>query len=118
MSVSIALEGPSCAGKTTLGRELVAEFSGVEVAYLPEYSDYVGGGRFLPAPMPSSLADEERSLEEFLRIEGDRTRDSRMSSADLVLIDRSVHTLLAHCRALEKMTGVGYAALAERVVAR
>ncbi len=35
---------------------------------------------------------------------------------DLVLIDRSVHTLLAHCHALTQRTGADFATAADRVV--
>jgi len=113
---SIALEGPCLAGKTTLGCGLISELSGMTVAYVKDYSDHVGGGRFLPPPVPSSLSEEERTLGTFLLIEADRTKDIRTSVSDLVLIDRSVHTLLAHSHALELMTGVAYGTLALQVL--
>ncbi len=113
---SVALEGPCCAGKTTLGRGLIDDFTGLTVAYVNDYSDHVGGGRFLPPPVPSSLIEEERTLGAFLLIEAERTKHLGSSSSDLILIDRSVHTLLAHCNALERMIGVAYGTLAQRVL--
>ncbi len=68
--------------------------------------------------MPASLAEEEESIGIFLRLEAERTRIQRASAVDLILIDRSVHTLLAHCHALEQLTGERYSALAERILRR
>lgn len=113
---SVALEGPSLAGKTTLGRGLIGDFSGLTVAYVNDYSDHVGGGRFLPPPVPSSVTEEERTLNAFLVIEAERTEHLRPLSSDLILIDRSVYTLLAHCNALERMTGVPYGTVAQRIL--
>lgn len=113
---SIALEGPCCAGKTTLGRGLVRELADVRVGYVRDYSDHVGGGRYLPSAMPDSLESEERALVELLKIEADRTARPLAASSDLLLIDRSVHTLLAHCHALERLTGLAYDDLARRVL--
>lgn len=111
----VALEGPCCAGKTTLGRGLLdGDLADLSVGFVRDYSEHVGGGRFLPPPVPSSLADEDRALGEFLRIEADRTAHLRSPLLGLVLIDRSVHTLLAHCRALSEGTDVDYERLARR----
>lgn len=116
-SRSVALEGPCCAGKTTLGHNLLGELSEIAATYVRDYSDFVGGGRFLPPPVPSSLAEEELSLNEFLRIEAARTEHAKSSPKDLILIDRSIHTLVAHCCGLKQKTGVDYINLAERVLA-
>jgi|SRR5215212_4587808 len=109
----VALEGPCCAGKTTLGRGLLSDgLSGLRVGFVRDFSEHAGGGRFLPPPVPKSLAEEDHALSEFLRIEADRTAHVWSSRSDLILIDRSVHTLLAHCHALGRMTGVDYLSLA------
>jgi hypothetical protein len=115
---TIALEGPVCAGKSTLGRCLVWDLGGLNIGYVDDYADHVGGGRFLPPPMPASLAEEERALGRLLAIEADRTAHVREPGGrwDLVILDRSVHTLLAHCHALTRMSGLDFSGLAERVV--
>ncbi|MBN1172925.1 MAG: hypothetical protein JXA67_12185 [Micromonosporaceae bacterium] len=113
--LSIALEGPCCAGKTTLGRGLTSLLS-ESIGYVQDYSDFVGGGRNLPPAVPDDLDSEERALRELLRIEADRTAGPLAAQPELLLIDRSVYTLLAHCHALEQMTGVPYGDLAHRML--
>ena len=112
--LKVGIEGPCCAGKTTLGHSLAQELSRLKIGYVKDYSDYVGGGKFLPPPLPSSIREEEKSLEIFLEIEDIRVRDirSRQSDLQIALIDRSIHCLLAHCRGLENIKGMGYGYLA------
>jgi len=100
-----ALEGPCCAGKTTLGHLLMRDLHGLTVAFAKCYADHVGGGRYLPRQETRSVPGRQRALRELLRVEADRL--ARLpSGGDLILADRSVHTLLAHSYALEQMTGV------------
>ncbi|MGH3770516.1 MAG: hypothetical protein ACRDRW_03815 [Pseudonocardiaceae bacterium] len=115
---TIAIEGPCCAGKTTLAHGLVEESSALSIEYVRDYSDHVGGGRFLPPPVPTSLAEEELILNRFLAIEADRTARIRTMTLepDLIIIDRSVHTLLAHCFALQRLLNDDYFGLARRVI--
>jgi thymidylate kinase len=87
-------------------------------AFVRDYSDHVGGGRRLPPPLPGSLDDEERALIRFLDIEAERTTAARAGQQRITLIDRSVHTLMAHCFAVELMTGVAYAKLANNILSR
>ena len=115
----VAIEGPCCAGKTTLGQALLGDLGrDHQVEYVRDYADWAGGGRHLPPPMPDTIAGEERALRQLLAIEVDRTAAARAASheLDLVLIDRSVHTLLAHCAALTALTGTDHAATADRIV--
>jgi thymidylate kinase len=114
--LSIAVEGPCCAGKTTLGRGLTDLLSEIQIGYVQDYSDFVGGGRNLPPAVPDSLEAEEQALRELLRIEADRTAAPLAANPQLLLIDRSVYTLLAHCHALDRMTGVPYDELAHRIL--
>jgi len=101
-----ALEGPCCAGKTTLGHLLLRNLHGLTVAFVECYADHAGGGRFLPRQEARSVAEREQALRELLRVE--ESRLARLpSGSDVVLADRSVHTLLAHSYALERMTGLG-----------
>lgn len=115
---TIAIEGPCCAGKTTLAHGLVEESFTLSITYVRDYSDHVGGGKFLPPPVPTSLTDEELILNQFLAIEDDRTAYARMTAleSDLIIIDRSVHTLLAHCFALRRLLNDDYFDLAQRVI--
>ena len=113
---SFALEGPCCAGKTTLGHGLIGALTGKDVAYVRDYSDFVGGGRFLPPPVPQSLTDEETALKEFLCIEAERIKLPLSLPREVIIIDRSIHTLIAHCVALERMTGVSYGTLAKHIL--
>jgi thymidylate kinase len=116
--VAVGIEGPCCGGKTTLGRGLIRDFAGHRVAYVKDYSDHVGGGRFLPPAVPNSVTDEEVALRRFLAIEHERAATARASGSqlDLVLIDRSVHTLLAHCVALTRATGLDHSTAAKRII--
>jgi thymidylate kinase len=115
---TIAIEGPCCAGKTTLAHSLVEESFALSIAYVRDYSDHVGGGRFLPPPVPTSPTEEELILNRFLEIESDRTAYVRMTAPEpgLIIIDRSVHTLLAHCFALRRLLNDDYFGLAQRVI--
>ena len=114
----VAIEGPCCAGKTTMGRGLAEALHTHPLASVVDYSDFVGGGRFLPPATPSSLDEEEAALREFLVIEEARTLQARTVTATngVILIDRSIHTLLAHCVALTKLTETDYFSLAQRVL--
>ena len=110
----VAIEGPCCAGKTTLANALVDALADLKVAYVPCFADHVGGGRFLPRPIPESLAEDSAALEALLAIEADRLATVRTGRFDLALLDRSVHTLLAHRFAIDQLTGLGcYASAAE-----
>ena len=101
-----ALEGPCCAGKTTLGHLLLRDLHGLTIAFAPCYADHAGGGRFLPRQEAHSVSEREQALRELLRLEAGRLA-LLPSGSDLILADRSVHTLLAHSYALEQLTGIG-----------
>jgi thymidylate kinase len=103
----VALEGPCCAGKTTLGRLLMADLNGLTAAFLPCYADHVGGGRFLPRQEAATVGEREQALRQLLAIEADRF--ARVpGGCEVVLEDRSVYTLLAHSYALQRITGTGF----------
>jgi thymidylate kinase len=114
----VAVEGPCCAGKTTLSRGLLAEMTDIVTAHVRCYADHVGGGRFLPRPVPQSPSEDQDSVATLLMIEADRTAEARASRSDVVLMDRSIHTLLAHRYALQQVTGLALLAPAQRVIAR
>jgi len=116
---TIGVEGPVCAGKTTLVLGLTRHLVGPTATCVPDYADHASGGRHLPPPVPRSIAEEEQALRVFLTIEAERTKRVRTPAKrwTVVLVDRTVHTLLAHCYALTRMTGLDHASLAERVLA-
>ncbi len=110
-----AFEGPCCAGKTTLARALLHSLPGLTVAFAECYADHVGGGRFLPRQEARSVEERELALHRLLAVEASRL--GRLpSGADLILADRSVHTLLAHSYALECQTGIGLLAPSQRLL--
>jgi len=112
----VAVEGPCCAGKTTLSRGLLRDLTGLTVAHVRCYSDHVGGGRFLPRPVPLSLDEDANGLRELIQIERDRTTSALSSTDVLILMDRGAHTLLAHRYALERVTGLACFEPAQRVL--
>jgi len=114
----VTIEGPCCAGKTTLGRTLVTVFDGFTVVRVPCYADHVGGGRFLPRPVPASVSEDAQALVALLAVEAERTAYAHAQPYDLALVDRSVYTLLAHRYALERRTGLGLSEPARQLLAR
>ena len=104
----IAFEGPSGAGKSTLVRNVAAAHSMAEIVVLPDYTVIAGGPEQLP-PAPAKTVEEELAALQFL-LNLDRVRWLRgineHPSVKLVLMDRSVHTFLAHRLAVEQLTGL------------
>jgi thymidylate kinase len=113
----VAVEGPCCAGKTTLSRGLLDRLTDVMVSHVRCFADHVGGGRFLPRPVPQSLREDYDAVEALLGIEADRVAHARATASDVVLMDRSIYTLLAHRYALQPVTGLNLLAPAQRVIA-
>ena len=111
----VALEGPCCAGKTTLGRLLARELRGLAVALVPCYADHAGGGRFLPRQEADSVAEREQALRQLLDVEAGRL--ARVPpGCDVILEDRSVHTLLAHSYTLQLKTGTDFLSPSQRLL--
>jgi len=111
----VALEGPCCAGKTTLGRLLMQELCELAVTFVPCYADHAGGGRFLPRQQADTVAEREQALRQLLLIEAGRLAQVPQA-CDVILEDRSVHTLLAHSYALQCRTGTGFLAPSARLL--
>jgi thymidylate kinase len=68
--------------------------------------------------VPESALEDHEAVGALLTVEADRVAGARAATTDLVLMDRSVHTLLAHRYALQRVTGLPCFAPAERVIAR
>lgn len=113
--VIIALEGPCCAGKTTLGHRLQQDLTDLRVALVPCFADHAGGGRFLPRQEAASVPEREQALRELLLIEAGRLA-AVPDGCDVLVEDRSVHTLLANSYALQRMTGTGFLAPSVRLL--
>ena len=111
----VALEGPCCAGKTTLGRLLVRELRDLAVAFVSCYADHAGGGRFLPRLEADTVAEREQALRQLLLIEAGRLA-CVPQGCDVVLEDRSVHTLLANSYVLQRKTGTRFLAPSQRLL--
>lgn len=113
--LTVALEGPCCAGKTTLSRLLVTELRGLAVALVPCYADHAGGGRFLPRQEADSVAEREHALHQLLDVEA-RRLPQMPQGYDVILEDRSLHTLLAHSYALQRKTGTDFLTPSRRLL--
>jgi len=128
--IAIGVEGVSCTGKTTLARALaerLTEHAGHtaalpgrrgEVCVVPCY--------YHAAPDPTALynreiraeADQLALLATHLQVEQLRARQARsaLDRRHLVVLDRTVDTLLAHLRAVGLMRGLDATAEARRLV--
>lgn len=110
-----AFEGPCCAGKTTLAHLSLGGLPGLAATVVECYADHVGGGRFLPRQEAESVQEREEALRKLLAVEAGRL--ARVpSGADVILADRSVHTMIAHSYAMEVMTGIGFFELSVRLL--
>ena len=100
----IALEGPVCAGKTTVLRSL--DNQGVQV--IEEYSAYVRSAtRDFPKFPPQDEGCAKNSFRFFLDLELARRRDRNLlTNCDCVVLDRSIYTLLAFEAGTAKLTGI------------
>lgn len=105
-STFIAIEGPCCAGKTTLAKSLLTALGDVTISHVECYADHVGGGRFLPDPVPTTLTEDYLALGALIEIEDARLVAARKGTCDLALLDRSAHTFLAHRYAILHRTGL------------
>ena len=102
----IALEGCSHAGKTTLIKNLKKRLN--SIIPLPDYVTYAGGDDKVPRAPAESVEEELQSLNFFLNLDERRwvEKIENESQPELVIADRSFHTLLAHRFAIENLTGM------------
>lgn len=113
----LALEGPCLAGKTSLARDFTAALrTCCNVVTIPCYVD-LAGELTLPPLDAFDAASQHDAVRFFLDVEHTRARILRLArSADLVLIDRSVDTLLAHVYALDNLHGTAALPGARQIV--
>jgi dTMP kinase len=117
--IVIALEGPSCVGKTTTLARLIYCLAptGVNLLHFPCYSDaFENGG---PKARSGTTQEQLDAFATFMRVEKGRVDSVRQTSPppDLVVLDRSVDTLLAHCKAVDSaMRSSSYASARRELV--
>ncbi|MFI2432098.1 hypothetical protein [Streptomyces sp. NPDC018693] len=103
----IALEGPSYAGKTTLTRHLrrtaLADRAFISDCYVKHIAHRVD----VPPARTDSASAQLAAFERFMEIEATRVAEAAASGRVLVILDRSVDTLLAHAYALDALFGYG-----------
>ncbi|MFI1814426.1 AAA family ATPase [Streptomyces sp. NPDC020422] len=103
----IALEGPSYAGKSTAIRHL-RRTAFCSRAYVSDcYVKHIAHRDDIPPARTDSAAAQLAAFERFMEIEATRVAEAAASSRQLVILDRSVDTLLAHAYALDALFGYG-----------
>lgn len=102
MSLLVAFEGPSLAGKTTIIAEAVSELAAhqVNAVVVPCYAEVARViGRTPVQVRPTSPFEQLLSVAEHIGIEAIR-RQTIPTDAEIVVLDRSLWTCLAHTWAL------------------
>lgn len=107
MSLIVAMEGPSDSGKSTLLEGLTRHFAAVDPMFFPCYVDEAGGEDNVPQ-FATNVAEQMHAIDFYLELEANRHRRLAADgeAAELVLLDRSACTLLAHSYAVERLHGV------------
>lgn len=101
----IALEGPSYAGKSTAIRHLRSQ--GIEArAFVSDcYVAHFARRDRIPPARTGSAAAQLAAFEAFMNVENTRVGKAHASGRPMVILDRSVDTLLAHAHALDALFG-------------
>lgn len=99
----VALEGPSFSGKTQLLSNLYASFGQLDLLAIACYVDEIIGE--VPTACTRSTEEQLDAFQLFMTIEERRVQKLAKHKADLVILDRSVDTLLAHAYALDHLFG-------------
>ncbi|CAM5539637.1 hypothetical protein SNARM312S_04699 [Streptomyces narbonensis] len=103
----IALEGPSYAGKSTAIRHLRHTSLGSRAFVSDCYVKHIAHRDDIPPARTDSSAPQLAAFERFMEIEATRVAEAAVSGRQLVILDRSVDTLLAHAYALDALFGYG-----------
>lgn len=101
----IALEGPSYAGKSTVIRHLRHTALGSQAFVSDCYVKHIAHRDDIPPARTDSAAAQLAAFERFMEIEAARVAEAVASGRCLVILDRSVDTLLAHAYALDALFG-------------
>lgn len=99
----VAVEGPVCAGKSSLTDNLA--LSGIGT--IQEYSEYVAhANQDFPKFPPKDSDGAKNNFEFFLNLEGCRDQDLALLTQSQIAIDRSIYTLLAFEMGATAITGI------------
>jgi thymidylate kinase len=108
----IALEGPSFAGKSTAIAALSRDPSLGRIAVFDCYVREITDAQDIPPARTADRAEQIAAFLAFMAVEERRMLRTRCLAAEheppqLVILDRSVDTLLAHAHALDTLYGFG-----------
>ncbi|MEV6326729.1 hypothetical protein [Streptomyces sp. NPDC051909] len=103
----IALEGPSYAGKSTAIRHLRSTALFPRAFVSDCYVKHIAHRDDIPPARTDSAAAQLAAFERFMEIEATRVAEAAASRRQLVILDRSVDTLLAHAYVLDTLFGFG-----------
>jgi thymidylate kinase len=101
----IAIEGPALVGKSTLLAHFTTTYRERGVLVIPCYAHVPD--TTVPATTPEDPATELAALDALLAIEDTRISAglAAMPDAQTMLLDRSIHSLLAHAAILDSRSG-------------
>ncbi|MEO3842768.1 hypothetical protein [Streptomyces sp. B22F1] len=104
----LSLEGPSYAGKTTAIRLLrqIPEIARRAI-FFGCYVRHLRPTHPIPPAKTSSAAEQLAAFETFMSAESDRVATAAAHPGRLVVLDRSVDTLMAHAYALDRLYNFG-----------
>ncbi|MFI8372391.1 hypothetical protein [Streptomyces sp. NPDC085466] len=105
--LTIALEGPSYAGKSTAIRHLRRTALGTRAFVSDCYVKHIAHRDDIPPARTDSAAAQLAAFERFMAIEATRVAEAAAGGRQLVILDRSVDTLLAHAYALDALFDYG-----------
>lgn len=114
--ITVGVEGPVLAGKSTLIMKLRERLSQDDVAtqISPCYVDFaLSTGWAIPEPITTKEATQLAALNQFFKI--DQLRHASLRTAPLTILDRTPATLVAHCFGVAACGGPDVTSEAERL---
>lgn len=104
----LCLEGPSYGGKTTATRHLHDSPELAKAAvFFGCYVRHIRDAHTIPSPRTGSAAEQFAAFETFMSAEADRVKEAEKNPDHLLILDRSVDTLMAHAYAMDQLYGFG-----------
>lgn len=111
----LCLEGPSYGGKTAAIRHLRDSPELAETAvFFGCYVRHLRDTHAIPPPRTGSAAEQFAAFETFMCAEADRVVQAAKNPDRLLILDRSVDTLMAHAYAMDQLYGFGVHAQVRR----